>query len=179
MTSAPVRLDDPSLAQDPLPAIEAFGVLLAEFHNGSTNKEPRTPIDLIEARETLSELHPDGPHPHLPTPYNRIAAQALAERLDNQPKSNVGIGPTHGAAIVGFVTVTKQGSDGPWQASLLPSDSEGRDPAERDLAIAARSVAETFAPEAVATLLAGYEQAGGRLPDAALLDWYAMVAALR
>ena len=179
MAVAALRLDDASLAQDPLPAIEAFGVVLAELHSGATNEAPRTPVDLVEARQTVGELQPDGPHPHLPTPYNRLPVQALAERLDKQPSSNAPVGPSHGAPVVGLVTVTKTDSDGLWQASLVQSGCEGRDPAERDLAIAARSVAETFAPEAVASLLAGYERAGGRLPDAALLDWYAMVAALR
>lgn len=174
------RLDDSSLAQDPLPAIEAFGEALAHFHQQARVVEGRTAVDTVEAELTLSRLSNGISPDTLPTPYNRIPVEVLANRLAARPEPGQRRPVvTHGAPIVGMVTVTQRPDGQGWQAHLEPSDTEGADPAERDIAIAARSIAETFASEAVASFMIGYERAGGQLPNPELVDWYALVAALR
>ena len=81
--------------------------------------------------------------------------------------------PTHGAPVVASIEL--RGGE----AFFDEAGSGGLDPAERDLAIALRSIAETFAPEATVSFLDAYEAAGGVTPQAATLDWYAVVAAFR
>ena len=60
-----------------------------------------------------------------------------------------------------------------------PVGTEGLDPAERDLAIVIRSISETFTSEVSNAFIDGYLEAGGELPHAPTLDWYALIAAFR
>lgn len=179
MSDAALRLDDPGLAQDPLPAIEAFGEALAYFHQQPGVVSSRTDEDVAEARMTLRGLERGISPDTLPVPYNRIPGSLLGDRLEARPPlAHVPVFATHGSPTVSAVTV-RQADGKSWTAHLSPSDVVGLDPAERDLSIAVRSVAETFAAEAVASFMIGFERVSERLPASALLDWYALVAALR
>lgn len=107
-----------------------------------------------------------------PEPFSRVQRETLEGILTNRPASLSRV-HTHGAPIVAAAVL---------HDSVVTFDdvgAAGADPAERDLAIAIRSIAETFTSEVAATFLEGYLEAGGELPHGPTLDWYGVVAAFR
>ncbi len=162
------RVSDPQFAQNPVPVIEAMGRALAEHHQADppgqlparTDEEVSNALDALERGEAL------------PRPYERARPETLRSALTARPAG----GPpvyTHGAPVVGYARV-----DG-GAVVFEDSGTAGLDPPERDLAIALRSIAETFTSEVTLPFLDAYEAAGGQAPQPARLDWYALLAAFR
>lgn len=162
------RADEAQFAQNPLPVLTSMGVALAHLHRTrATGLAERTSGELAAALAALDE------GASMPRPYDRMRRETVRAALAGGPPSSQPDVSTHGAPIVHNAVL---------RASVTTFDDTGdagADPAERDLAIALRSIAETFAPEATRTFLDAYESAGGRLPDGPTLDWYAMLAAFR
>lgn len=123
----------------------------------------------IEAEAALEIVERGGPFPE---PFSRVRRETLAALLRNRP-TGVARVCTHGAPIVGAAVLTDS------VVNFDDHGADGHDPAERDLAIAIRSVAETFTSEVAATLIDGYLESGGSLPHGPTLDWYGVVAAFR
>ena len=163
------RATDSQFAQNPLPVVRAMGLALAEFH--------REPVRGHEGQRTAAEVALALDHLRSgglgPDPFARIRPATLIAELENGPPIGRPLVRTHGAPVVGAVVLTDSVAtwDGP--------DAIGHDPAERDLAIVLRSIAETFASEATAAFLDAYEYAGGSEPHGPTLDWYGLVAAFR
>jgi len=162
------RATDAKFAQNPLPIARAMGRALGELHGSEpdaflgsrTNAEASAALAIVESGAAF------------PEPFSRVKAETLTELLKNQPQRSRLV-PTHGAPVVRGAVLTN---------SVVVFDdagTQGLDPAERDLAIAIRSVAETFTSEVAATLLDGYLERGGELPHGPTLDWYGVVAAFR
>ncbi len=163
------RADEAQFAQNPLPVVEAMGEALAAWHGGQTSSlTPRTPMEIRNALALLDEESAV-----IPSPYERVSRPTLRTALSSGPPANSAAVCTHGAPIVAAAFLDRGVLR--WDTPSEP----GLDPAERDLAIALRSIAETFSPEATRTFIDAYTTYGGQLPDAATLDWYALLAAFR
>jgi hypothetical protein len=160
------RATEPQFAQNPLPVVEAMGYAMAEHHGGSTEGlAAQTPAEV----EAALELAASDPMPH---PYTWATGDTVRAMLRAGVPADLPALRTHGAPIVANAVLV--------DSVVTFEDGElGADPAERDLAIALRSIAETFSPEATRTFLDAYEDAGGQLPNAEALDWYALLAAFR
>lgn len=162
------RATESQFAQNPLPVARAMGRALGLLHTSPVpaGLSPRTDSE-AEAALALVEQGGD-----FPEPFSRVRPETLTALLRNRPVDVAQV-HTHGSPIVGSAVLTD---------SIVTFDDHGTagyDPAERDLAIAFRSVAETFTSEVAATLLEGYVEAGGSLPHGPTLDWYGVVAAFR
>jgi hypothetical protein len=107
-----------------------------------------------------------------PEPFTRVSASSLIDFLASPPGESPLVW-THGAPIVRMAVLADS------VATYDDVGAYGLDPAERDLSIAIRSIAETFTSEVSATFLEGYVERGGGLPHGPLLDWYGVVAAFR
>lgn len=144
-----------------------MGYALAEVH-GRSNEElpPRTQAEVDSALKAAATE----PMPH---PYTWASGDTVRAMLSEGVPGDVPAVWTHGAPTVANTELANS------VATFDDTGTDGSDPAERDLAIALRSIAETFSPEATRTFLDAYEEGGGRLPHAATLDWYALVAAFR
>lgn len=162
------RATDSQFAQNPLPVARAMGRALGLFHQATaastltsrTDEEATTALAVVESTEVY------------PAPFSRVRRETLAALLKNRPEG-LRLVPTHGSPVVSAAVLTD---------SVVVFDDAGTtglDPAERDLAIAIRSVAETFTSEVAATLLDGYVEVGGELPHGPTLDWYGVLAAFR
>lgn len=162
------RATESQFAQNPLPVIEAIGISLARFHKQPTvDLQPRTAREVAIALAVVER----GEVPH---PYEWASVDTVAEMLENGPPATTSSPVcTHGAPVVGNVVLVDS------VAMFEGDEFVGADPAERDLSIVIRSIAETFAPEATAAFLDAYEEAGGTAPSSAGLDWYALLAAFR
>lgn len=162
------RATDSQFAQNPLPVAQAMGRALAALHQQPRpdGLEARSPAEVANVRAVVTEGGP------FPSPFTRVSAKAILETVDAPP---AGLPPvvTHGSPIVESVVLVDS------VATFESAGTEGFDPPERDLAIVIRSLAETFAPEVARTFIEGYEEAGGQLPAAPLLDWYGLIAAFR
>ncbi len=162
------RATDAQFAQNPLPVARAMGRALGTFHGS-------TPVSTLTSRTDSEALHALGiveSGALFPAPFSRVKRETLAGLLKNRPEG-LRLVPTHGSPVVAAAVLTD---------SVVIFDDAGTvglDPAERDLAIAIRSVAETFTSEVAATLLDGYLECGGELPHGPTLDWYGVVAAFR
>lgn len=163
------RATDARFAQNPIPVLEAMGEALARHHLLPVPRALR-PATAEDVAGALAVIDSGGPQPR---PYETVDPDTIRRALRHPPDVAVEPVVTHGAPVVAVVTL--QGG----RASFDDTGTTGLDPAERDLAIALRSIAETFAPEATVAFLDAYEGAGGSAPDAARLDWYALVAAFR
>lgn len=162
------RATESQFAQNPLPIARAMGRALGVLHTSPVppGLAPRTDI---EAEAALAIVEQGG---DFPEPFARLRPETLTALLRNRP-ADIAQVHTHGAPIVGSAVLTD---------SIVVFDDHGTagcDPAERDLAIAFRSVAESFTSEVAATLLEGYLEVGGSLPHGPTLDWYGVVAAFR
>jgi aminoglycoside phosphotransferase len=162
------RATDAQFAQNPLPVARAMGRALATLHcsNPPDGLAGRTDTEADAALEAVRR----GDLP--PAPFDRVKPETLTAMLDNRPDMSKAV-LTHGAPIVSAVVLVDS------VATFEPAGTEGLDPAERDLAIVIRSIAETFTSEVAATFIEGYEEAGGTLPHGPTLDWYGVVAAFR
>jgi len=162
------RANDAQFAQNPLPVARAMGRALGVLHGSSApdDLEPRTDS---EARAALAVVR-SGATP--PSPFSRVRHETLSAMLENRP-SDLPWVLTHGAPIVNAAVLVDS------VVTFEETGTWGLDPAERDLAIAIRSIAETFTSEVAATFLEGYVEEGGRLPHGPTLDWYGVVAAFR
>ena len=107
-----------------------------------------------------------------PAPFDRVRPETLRAMLANRPDLSTPVF-THGSPIVSAAVLVDS------VVTFEPAGTDGLDPAERDLAIAIRSIAETFTSEVAATFIEGYEEAGGTLPHGPTLDWYGVIAAFR
>lgn len=162
------RATDGQFVQNPLPVARAMGRALGTFH---TSPVPNAVVERTSAEvDTALEAVRSGVVP--PKPFDRVRPETLIETLSERPTTEAPVF-THGAPIVSAVALV----DG--IASFDGDEAWGLDPAERDLAIAIRSIAETFTSEVAATFLEGYVEAGGALPHGPALDWYGVVAAFR
>ncbi len=162
------RATDAQFAQNPLPIARAIGRALGVFHTSATPPFVESRTD-SEASHALDVVESGAP---FPAPFSRVRRETLIGLLQNRPEG-LPLVPTHGSPIVAAAVLTD---------SVVIFDDAGTvglDPAERDLAIAIRSVAETFTSEVSATLLEGYLERGGQLPHGPTLDWYGVVAAFR
>ena len=162
------RAVDARFVENPLPVAAAIGTALALMHSQAApaGLEARTPVEIDQAREIVSSGG------DLPYPYSRSSREALLAALDSRPERSSDV-YTHGAPVVRAALI-----DGP-VVTFESMDVEGVDPPERDLAIAIRSVAETFTGEVAGTLLDSYVTAGGQTPYGPAIDWYGMLAAFR
>lgn len=162
------RATDAQFAQNPLPIARAMGEALGRFHGAPIpdGLGDRTGAEVDLALRTIRS----GALP--PEPFSRIRHETLIDVLSERPTTGQPV-VTHGAPIVGSVVLV----DG--VATFEGDQTLGLDPAERDLAIAIRSIAETFTSEVAATFLEGYVDVGGALPHGPALDWYGVVAAFR
>lgn len=162
------RATDSQFAQNPLPVVEAMGRALALLHQQPLpdGLEPRTPAEVANVREVVASGGT------FPSPFARVSGEAIVAMLDAPPMATSSV-VTHGAPIVESVVLVDS------VATFESAKTEGFDPPERDLSIVVRSLAETFAPESARTFIESYEQAGGVLPSAQTLDWYALLAAFR
>lgn len=160
------RATEPQFAQNPLPVVESMGYALAELHSSSiAGLEARTPAEVeVALRQAASD-----PMPH---PYTWASGDTVRAMLRAGPPGELPVVRTHGAPTVAHAVLKDS-------VASFDESAEGADPAERDLAIALRSIAETFSPEATRTFLDAYEEGGGRMPVPAVLDWYALLAAFR
>lgn len=163
------RATDAAFAQNPVPVLEAMGRALAALHRRPVPPDLR-PATPAEVEGALAKLAGEEPRPH---PYTRVEPPTISRALRDRPAPNAEPVFTHGSPVVATVAL----NDG--AATFDDRGTAGLDPAERDLAIALRSIAETFAGEAAVAFLDAYESSGGSAPDVALLDWYALVAAFR
>ena len=165
------RADESQFAQNPLPIAHAMGHALGLLHTSEppVDLTARTPIEVEAALDAIEKLG-DGEAP--PAPFSRVRPAALVALLQDPP-ANRPVVVTHGAPIVSAAVLTDS------VASFDPMGTDGLDPPERDLAIAFRSITETFTSEVSATFLEGYLEGGGALPHGPTLDWYAAVAAFR
>jgi hypothetical protein len=146
--------------------VEAMGYALAEFHSGPVKElAAQTPTEVAAALEQAASE----PMPH---PYTWASGDTVRPMLRAGAPGDLPVVRTHGAPTVGNAVLEDS-------VASFDEPTEGADPAERDLAIALRSIAETFSPEATRTFLDAYEEGGGRLPVPAVLDWYALLAAFR
>lgn len=165
------RADEAQFAQNPLPVAHAMGVGLGSLHTSEppTDLPSRTPIEVDGALRVLETLGPDEQPPH---PFGRVRVSTLQETLAAVPAQRPLV-VTHGAPIVSAAVLVDS------IVTFEDAGCAGLDPAERDLAIVIRSLSETFTSEVSRTFLDGYLEAGGELPHAPTLDWYALVAAFR
>ncbi|MGI9607272.1 MAG: hypothetical protein ACR2P0_14140 [Acidimicrobiales bacterium] len=162
------RATDAQFAQNPIPVLEAMGTSLARFHARSADGlASRTADEVAAAKTAVAGMVAP------PVPYDRLTSDQVIALLHAGPLVDRAAVRTHGAPIVSAAVLV----DGvvEWDDHA----AEGLDPAERDLAITLRSIAETFTSEASAAFLDAYERAGGHLPSSPALDWYALVAAFR
>ncbi len=127
---------------------------------GRTNDEALAAVAMVERGELP------------PAPFDRVRPETLRSMLANRPDLSTAV-LTHGAPIVSAAVLVDS------VVTFEPAGTAGLDPAERDLSIAIRSIAETFTSEVAATFLDGYVEAGGALPHGPTLDWYGVVAAFR
>lgn len=162
------RVSDPRYAQNAAPVLAAMGKALAELHlcEPPPDLAIRTDGEVADALHALDRGEPS------PRPYERSRADTIRAALNNRPDPGRAV-LTHGAPVVANARV-----DGD-VVVFDEADCVGLDPPERDLAIALRSIAETFASEATLPFVEAYLAAGGAPPDSARLDWYALVAAFR
>ena len=162
------RATDAQFAQNPLPVARAMGRALAVLHLSipSADLPARTPTEADAALASVAR----GELP--PAPFDRVRPETLNTMLANRPDATNAV-LTHGSPVVSAAVLTNS------VVTFEPAGTEGFDPAERDLAIAIRSIAETFTSEVAATFIEGYEEAGGSLPHGPTLDWYGVVAAFR
>lgn len=162
------RATDAQFAQNPLPVARAMGRALAALHCSEPPADlaPRTNIEANAALEMVAR----GELP--PAPFDRVRAETLQAMLANRPDTQNAV-VTHGSPIVASAVLVDS------IVTFESAGTEGFDPAERDLAIVIRSIAETFTSEVAATFVEGYEEAGGTLPHGPTLDWYGVVAAFR
>lgn len=162
------RATDAQFAQNPLPIARAMGRALGVFHTAA-------PAGVVEARTDLEASHAlamvESGAP-FPAPFTRVKKDTMVALLKNRPEGLTPV-PTHGSPIVAAAVLTDS------VVTFEDAGTVGFDPAERDLAIAIRSVAETFTSEVAATLLEGYLERGGQLPHGPTLDWYGVIAAFR
>ncbi len=145
-----------------------MGESLAALHLVRAEAMPaRTPDEVAAAVAAIDA------GAELPAPFDRVSRETVRSHLLTMPEVDRPSVPTHGTPVVSAAVLV----DGvvEWDRS----DSPGFDPAERDLAIAVRSVAEAFSAEASRTFIDGYVGAGGQLPSMVLIDWYGLVAAFR
>jgi len=162
------RATDAQFAQNPLPVARAMGRALAALHQmpapdgivSRTDQEAAAALAALDTEQTP------------PAPFSRVSSEALRAHLETRPATGEPV-TTHGAPVVARAVLVDS------IVTFESADTEGFDPPERDLAIAIRSIAETFTSEVTATFLEGYEEAGGALPKGPALDWYALVAAFR
>lgn len=162
------RATDSQFAQNPLPVARAMGRALGVFHQSSpaptltsrTDGEATSALSIVESSEVF------------PAPFSRVKRETLAALLKNRPQG-LTLVPTHGSPVVSAAVLSDS------VVTFDDAGTTGLDPAERDLAIAIRSVAEAFTSEVAATLLDGYVEVGGELPHGPTLDWYGVVAAFR
>lgn len=165
---------DPIFAQDPVPVVRGIAQALAALHCGDAESSgppeviTQTPVEVEAA---LTKLRSGAELPH---PYERNTPDTLAARLEELVALDTPPVLTHGTPVVAAAMVDAEGA-----VELVERGSWGWDPPERDLAIAFRSVAESFAPEAAGALLEAYVDAGGQDPDGHVLDGYALLAAWR
>ena len=162
------RADDSQFAQNPEPVVISMAFSLAALHRDSdTELERRTDAELAHAL-----AHVDGPEP-LPAPFDQVSRHVVRAQLELTAWQGRSVVTTHGAPIVSACTLVDS------VAAFDDLGTNGSDPAERDLAIALRSVAATFGAEASRPFLEAYEEAGGSEYELAVLDWYALLAAFR
>lgn len=162
------RADEAQFAQNPLPIARAMGRALGALHTSSPPAGLGSATD-GEATQALEAVRAGGAFPE---PYARVRAETLEAILLNRPEGRPLV-PTHGAPIVSYAVLTDS------IVTFDDTNTSGLDPAERDLAIVIRSIAETFTSEVASTFLDGYLESGGELPHGPTLDWYSVVAAFR
>lgn len=162
------RATDSQFAQNPLPVARAMGRALGVLHTSSIPAGLSSRTD-EEAEHALDVVRAGG---DFPAPFARVRQETLEGILMNRPDSSAVV-YTHGTPIVAAAMLTDS------VATFDDAGSAGADPAERDLAIAIRSIAERFTSEVAATFLEGYVEADGQLPHGPTLDWYGVVAAFR
>jgi len=162
------RASDSQFAQNPLPVARAMGRALAVLHAmpAPEGAVGRTESEVANARDVLES------GVIAPEPFTRVRASSLIDFLASPPGESPLVW-THGAPLVRMAVLTDS------VATYDDVGAYGLDPAERDLSITIRSIAETFTSEVSATFLEGYVERGGRLPHGPLLDWYGVVAAFR
>lgn len=162
------RATDSQFAQNPLPVLTSMGVALAQHHQRSiAGLKSKTTTEVEAALRSIESGIP------LPYPFDRARPETIVRTLEAGPPAARPSVCCHGSPVVSCAILTDS------VTSFEGSDGAGADPAERDLAIVLRSIAETFAPEASRTFLDAYELGGGALPDGPTLDWYGLVAAFR
>ena len=164
------RATDAQFAQNPLPVAEAMGIGLAVVHQQPAQGDLAS-ATTAEVQAGIDALNRLGPNDVPPAPFTRVRPEVLLETLQVVPPASAPV-PTHGAPIVGHAVLDK---------SQVRFDNAvpGLDPPERDLAIAMRSISETFTSEVSLTFLDAYIEAGGSEPSVIALDWYGLVAAFR
>jgi len=160
---------DSQFAQNPIPVIQSMGHALAELHGEPVDPglPSATPDEVAGALAHLER----GDVP--PAPFTRVSPDTLRTMLATAPTP---AGPpvrTHGSPIASLAQLTDS------RTTFVDAATWGRDPAERDLAIVLRSLAETFAAEATLAFLDAYVESGGQMPDGPTLDWYGLLAAFR
>jgi len=143
-----------------------MGYALADFHSGSIEGLASTTATEVDAALVQAASEP------MPHPFTWASADTVRAMLRAGAPGEIPFVRTHGAPTVSHTVLDDS-------VASFDAPVEGADPAERDLAIALRSIAETFSPEATRTFLDAYEEGGGRLPVPAVLDWYALLAAFR
>jgi len=142
----------------------ALGVLHAK--DAPAELEGRTASEVENVRRALEG------EARFPSPFGRVSKEAIAGMLDSAPEPDRRV-VTHGSPVVAAAILVDS------VVTFETAGTEGFDPPERDLAISIRSIAETFTSEVARTFLEGYEEEGGQLPRAHLLDWYGLLAAFR
>ena len=159
---------DAQFAQSPIPVIQSMGHAMAELHAEPVGAlTPATPGEVAAALAHLDRGDP------LPPPFTRVRPETLRHMLEVAPPDPGPAVRTHGAPIAANAQLVDS------RTIWTDANAWGSDPAERDLAIVLRSLAETFAAEATMAFLDAYVESGGRLPDGPTLDWYGLVAAFR
>ena len=162
------RATDAQFAQNPLPVARAMGRALALVHTS----EPAEGLSERTDSEAASALALVNRGELPPAPFDRVKPDTLRQMLTNRPDRSAAVS-THGSPIVSSAVLVDS------IVTFESAGTEGLDPAERDLSIAIRSIAETFTSEVAATFIEGYVEAGGELPHGPTLDWYGVVAAFR
>lgn len=145
-----------------------MGRALATLHQRSPDPTvpSQTASEVANVRRVLTE---GDEHP---PPYQRVSSGAIEKSVATTPDANEPVW-THGSPVVSSAVLVDS------VVVFESGGADGFDPPERDLAIALRSIAETFTSEVARTFLEGYEEAGGQLPKIEALDWYGLLAAFR
>ena len=160
---------DSQFAQNPIPVIQSMGHAMAELHAEPVDADlpSATPDEVAAALAHLDRGDPP------PAPFTRVSPDTLRSMLATTPTLAGPSVRTHGSPIAALAKLTDS------RTTFVDAGSWGRDPAERDLAIVLRSLAETFAAEATVAFLDAYIESGGTMPDGPTLDWYGLIAAFR